>query len=203
MAITTGPEISLNDIHLEVGSDANIECSFNDEDIRALISAAAGSEMEIIDWYGAENGISYLDEKTVTVGTYSRLSHNQKGVYYGFNLINTLGQTFGSLSPDYEFAPVSGSTIVRLYHRLRGGTQSTGGAGTEQIVFQMISTSAFSNDGWTTMTIGTTDFEREDADWVQGDYVGTYKITTWTWEEEGLANPFGTTVDADIEVQFS
>ena len=48
------------------------------------------------------------------------------------------------------------------------------------------------------MTIGTTDFDKDDA-----TYSSDATVTSWTWDEEGLANPFGATVDVDVEVQFS
>ena len=197
MAITTGPEISLNDIHLEVGSATNTECSFNDEDIRALISAVAGSEMEITDWYGAENGISYLDEQTVTVGykslTGGKTSAAVWGTYYGYNTTTGLG-SFGSIN-DGTFNVKSGASILRLYHRARANDAGLA-EDTEQLVFEI--SGSHSNDGWDTMTIGTTDFDKDDA-----TYSSDATATSWTWDEEGLANPFGTTTDVDVEVQFS
>ena len=193
MAITTGPEISLNDIHLEVGSDANIECSFNDEDIRALISAAAGSEMEIIDWYGAENGASYLDEQTVTVGFLNRgTAKNAVGHYYGYG--NVGGNTFGTIA-DGTFDVKSDATINQLRYRKREGG-ATGEQGNEILYFEIAGT--HSNDGWTTMTIGSDSFDKDDS-----SYFSNSTLTRWQWSEEDLTNPFGETADEDVEVQFS
>lgn len=195
MAITTGPEISLNDIHLEVGSDANIECSFNDEDIRALISAAAGSEMEIIDWYGAENGASYLDEQTVTVGFLNRgTSKNAKGHYYGYGSVQ--GNTFGSIA-DGSFDVKSDATINQLRYRKREGG-ATGEQGPEILYFEIAG--EYSNDGWTTMTIGSNSFGRTD---LICSYFSNSTMTRWQWSAEDLTNPFGETADEDVEVQFS
>lgn len=53
MAVVSSGQVSLNDIHVEAGGTSGTECSFNDSDIRGLISASAASEMEMSDWYGA------------------------------------------------------------------------------------------------------------------------------------------------------
>ena len=46
MGLQTSGQISLNEIHVEAGGTSGTECSFNDTDIRDLISASSGAEME-------------------------------------------------------------------------------------------------------------------------------------------------------------
>lgn len=53
MALQTSGAISLNDIHVEAGGTTGTAVSINDADVRDLISASAGSEMDFTDWYGA------------------------------------------------------------------------------------------------------------------------------------------------------
>ena len=55
MALPSSGELSLNEIHIEAGGSTGTECTINDTDIRALIGAASGSEMEFADWYGASS----------------------------------------------------------------------------------------------------------------------------------------------------
>ena len=58
MALQTSGQISLDDIHVEAGGTTGTEVSFNDTDVRALISASSASEMEMADWYGAANEVT-------------------------------------------------------------------------------------------------------------------------------------------------
>lgn len=58
MALQTSGQISLNEIHVEAGGTTGTEASFNDTDIRGLISASSASEMEMADWYGAANEVT-------------------------------------------------------------------------------------------------------------------------------------------------
>lgn len=53
MALQSSGSISLNDIHVEAGGTTGTAVSINDSDVRALVSATAGSEMSLTDWYGA------------------------------------------------------------------------------------------------------------------------------------------------------
>lgn len=53
MPITTGPQISLNEIHAEVGGTNESTASLNDSDIRALIDKGNEENMQFSEWYGA------------------------------------------------------------------------------------------------------------------------------------------------------
>lgn len=56
MPLQTSGQISLNDIHVEVGGPSISEVSFNDTDVRNLISSTAGTEVGMDDFYGASSG---------------------------------------------------------------------------------------------------------------------------------------------------
>jgi len=59
MAITGSGQVSLNDLHIEVGGSSGTECSFNDVDIRGLIDRGSGAQMAMNEWYGAANAYSF------------------------------------------------------------------------------------------------------------------------------------------------
>ena len=53
MAVVSSGQVSLNDLHVEAGGTSGTECSFNDSDIRDLISKGSGAQMAMNEWYGA------------------------------------------------------------------------------------------------------------------------------------------------------
>ena len=65
MALQSSGQITLDDIHVEAGGTTGTQASINDADIRGLVSATSGSEMQFSDWYGASSSASY-------VGSYTR-----------------------------------------------------------------------------------------------------------------------------------
>lgn len=66
MALQTSGAISLNDIHVEAGGTTGTAVSINDADVRGLISASAGSEMDFTDWYGASAANVEIDNGSLT-----------------------------------------------------------------------------------------------------------------------------------------
>ena len=53
MALQSSGQISLDDIHVEAGGSTGSEATINDSDIRDLIGASSGAELEFADFYGA------------------------------------------------------------------------------------------------------------------------------------------------------
>lgn len=53
MALQTSGQISLNDIHLELGGSSGSQVSMNDSDVRGLIDKSSGAAMSLSEWYGA------------------------------------------------------------------------------------------------------------------------------------------------------
>lgn len=69
MALQSSGQITLDDIHVEAGGSTGSEATINDSDIRGLISASSGAEMEFADFYGASSGPSLVGVVTIKVGT--------------------------------------------------------------------------------------------------------------------------------------
>lgn len=58
MALQASGQISLNDLHVEAGGTSGSECTFNDSDIRGLISKSSGAQMSFNEWYGATSYVA-------------------------------------------------------------------------------------------------------------------------------------------------
>ena len=67
MALQTSGQISLNDIHIEVGGDTGTEVSLNDSDVRGLVNKDAGAQNAMNEYYGAANEVT-LSNATVING---------------------------------------------------------------------------------------------------------------------------------------
>ena len=158
MAVASSGAISLNDFHTEAGGSANSTCTLNDSDIRGLIGKSDGASMNFEEWYGASGTVW---STTMTTGTTS----NKSGTFTGFDRGN-----FGALSDDtVDFS--SGRLCLDLNH------ESTG----NKVVFR-IDTGA-TNAGFTTMTVGSTAYQRTDATFSSNPA----SQAIWEW---GSSNPF-------------
>ena len=67
MALQTSGQISLNDIHVEVGGTTGTEVSLNDSDVRGLVNKDAGAQNAMNEYYGAANEVT-LSNATVING---------------------------------------------------------------------------------------------------------------------------------------
>ena len=77
MALATSGNLTLNDIHQEAGGSSGTACTLNDTDIRGLNEASGrvinntqGTAIEIADFYGATQALSFV-------------INNAQGGYYG------------------------------------------------------------------------------------------------------------------------
>ena len=77
MALPTSGNLTLNQIHIEAGGSSGTACTLNDTDIRGLNEASGrvinntqGTAIEIADFYGAANSLSFV-------------INNAQGGYYG------------------------------------------------------------------------------------------------------------------------
>ena len=70
MALPSSGQITLDQMHVEAGGTTGTQAGLNDADIRDLISASSGSEMEFSDWYGAS---ANLYQATLVSGTQTYL----------------------------------------------------------------------------------------------------------------------------------
>lgn len=129
MALQSSGQITLDDIHVEAGGTTGTQASINDADIRGLIGATSGSEMQFSDWYGASSGAEF-------VGVYTRAETGANGVeeINASDPINLTGAgvqvgdlvviaiaSDASLSADYTWG---GMTLTNL-----AGTGSNGAPG--------------------------------------------------------------------------
>ncbi|MDA8740881.1 hypothetical protein N9M73_07130 [Rhodobacteraceae bacterium] len=74
MALQTSGQISINDIHLEVGGSSASEVAINDSDIRGLIGKSSGGQMAFNEWYGASSSITATLRQGSTSSTSFTLS---------------------------------------------------------------------------------------------------------------------------------
>ena len=55
MPLQSSGQISLDDLHVEVGGTSGTECSMNDSDIRGLIGSSSANQAAMNAFYGASN----------------------------------------------------------------------------------------------------------------------------------------------------
>lgn len=179
MALQTSGMISLGQIHAEAGGSATGACTINDSDIRGLIGKSSGAAMNFAEWYGAS---ALLDTQTVTVGYIapSLYGVETRGYDQFFSV--------GSIS-DGTLNPVGNKAITVLAWLGANATGTTALNG----VYLSVSGSA-SNSGFTTMTVGSTVFNRTSATYTAGTN------TTWAWST--TSNPFGSTGSV-VSVEFA
>ena len=67
MALQTSGQISLNDIHVEVGGNTGTEVSLNDSDVRGLLGKASGAQNAINEYYGASSNVDLDGVATAVV----------------------------------------------------------------------------------------------------------------------------------------
>jgi hypothetical protein len=104
-------------------------------------------------------GSSALDTESITVGTFS------SGGFPDFIVIRGYAEaTMGTISDGF-FAPKGGATITSLYYEVIPN---------EIMVFVLSGT--YTNDGWTTMTVGSTAFARSAA-----SFSASGGSTQWVW----------------------
>lgn len=118
---------------------------------------------------------SSLDIQTVTVGIF----------FDGFGTFTGYATAYGTGGiSDGTFNPKGGASIYGLYH---DNTLA-------QVYFQLVG-SPLTNDGWTTIKIGSTSYSRSAA-----TFSSTGGYTSWVWSSGG--DPF-TAVGTDTTVVFT
>lgn len=65
MALQTSGQISLNDIHLELGATTGTQVSLNDADVRGLIGKASGAQNAMNEYYGAADETEAVNEGNI------------------------------------------------------------------------------------------------------------------------------------------
>lgn len=114
MPLQSSGQISLNDIHLELGGTSGTQVSMNDSDVRGLISRASGAQMAMNEWYGASASTA-LASGTGTTGVYARGYYNPG--FWGYQAptgTGSLSLTNGSFAAAFG----SGCTDVSIYNEI-------------------------------------------------------------------------------------
>jgi len=65
MALQTSGQISLNDIHLELGATSGTQVSLNDADVRGLIGKSSGAQNAMNEYYGAADETEAVNEGNI------------------------------------------------------------------------------------------------------------------------------------------
>lgn len=109
MALPSSGQISLNQMHVEVGGASGTQASLNDADIRGLISKSSGVQMAFNEWYGAS---SFDNLAVISIGTYQHLQNPgakfpSYTYYNGWNASSgglTVGGANWGSSSNYDYA---------------------------------------------------------------------------------------------------
>jgi hypothetical protein len=195
MALQSSGQISLNDLHVEVGGTSGTECSMNDSDIRGLIGLSSANQAAMNAFYGASNAqivdfnypgtyysssSAYPDWVTTstytTYYTYAKVVTNDQKTLLGSppaNFDNTALSTNGGSGTSY-FHPPQGTLSSNSFNGNTGQkivgvvyTNHPGGASFRFFVLGGYNTGG--NTGFNTITISA-----------YGQGLTSSTVKTWT-----------------------
>ena len=119
MTLPASGSISLNQMHIEVGSSSGTQVSINDSDIRGLIGKSSGATMSFSEWYGAS---------AFTADTVIDVTPDISGMKYAvpdFRTFPLLLSSQNSVVHNNDIAYSSGTT--HYVHSCGGSTLVTSG----------------------------------------------------------------------------
>ena len=119
MPLVTSGQISLNDMHVEVGGTSATYCTLNDSDIRGLIGKSSGAQSQFSEFHGASS-VQYIVFAPVS-GTYTTFDSGDYR-YYQFTSANT--------APNITNLGTAGNNREKLYFKIWGAGGGGGGGGT-------------------------------------------------------------------------
>tara|TARA_Y200000002_G_C22602887_1_gene630306 strand:+ start:389 stop:994 length:606 start_codon:yes stop_codon:yes gene_type:complete len=170
--IPTSGNITLNQMHTEVGGTSGTACTLNDSDIRGLIGKSSGASMLFNEWYGAaaqfqvnfnpgfwtiQLGPGASQVRASGVSTFN-------GVQYG---------SFTSATSQSSF--FGGNALQRIHNR----HQNLAGGGTFYISVAGV-VSNTNNDAFATANVNGTSLSRSSASYSFSGSGGS-ALTTWAW----------------------
>ena len=120
MALPSSGSISLNQMHIEVGSSSGTQVSINDSDIRGLINKSSGATMSFSEWYGAS---------AFTADTVIDITPDISGMKYAVPDFRTYSLTLSSansIAHNNDITYTSGTT--HYVHSAGGSTIVTAGS---------------------------------------------------------------------------
>jgi hypothetical protein len=138
MPLPSSGQITLDQMHVEVGGTSGTQASINDSDIRSMIGASSGqANLSFSDFYGASSGVTINITISSNTNNYN-LWDNKGGTYSAgnttVNLTINSGVTLGSTSQGgYAFTTglgwVTGDVINITNNGTIKGKGGNGGAG--------------------------------------------------------------------------
>lgn len=205
MPLQSSGQISLNDIHLELGATSGTEVSLNDSDVRGLINKPSGTQMSVSEWYGASNvqtfqfvsagGSPSSQYYTSYNGTTSSPTANF-GAPYTTDLCIVGVNGFMYSTGGVAYAPPQGSMSNRTFitGQLFTGFYYSSNPGGQSVTFGSVNNPAStssSNSGWTTITFSA-----------YGTAYPMGTATTKTWSTTLSRTNFQYTYDTNADVNF-
>ena len=182
MAVTSSAPIDIGDLVTEFGGSTPHSLTEYyrggslGPNTTANNSVPTSGAISLTDFLGA-TATSGTDDRTITIGS---------GSFGGFinghgftSVANSAGFAFGSISSNTIGFSGFNVTIEAVYHIFN------------QLVFKASTNPG--NSGWTSMTVGSTTFNRTDATYTSGS------IATWQWTS---SNVIGTSVGGTQTVSW-
>lgn len=93
MALPSSGQISLDQMHVEAGGTTGTLVSINDADVRGLISAASGAEMDFSDFYGASGVDVGIDDGALADFQVAPATSSCSITFHTDGTISTTGNT--------------------------------------------------------------------------------------------------------------
>jgi hypothetical protein len=137
---------------------------------------------------------------TTTLSQNSSVTTTWAGYAFLTNLYTYLSESdISPQTPNFDISTYTGSTPwLYQFNHYKSEQNNTGLTPVDQVQLWVNhgQDESVSNDGWTSVTVGSTTLNRVDATY--SDYP---QLTVWTWTSVG--NPFGTTVGGSVDVKFT
>ena len=142
------------------------------------------------DYANYTTNYSYNSSTTTTWAGYAFLT----------NLYTHLSESsISPQPPNFDISTYTGSTPwLYQFNHYKSEPNGSGTTPVDQVQLWVNhgQNESVSNDGWTSVTVGSTTLNRVDA-----TYSDNPQLTVWTWTSVG--NPFGTTVGGSVDVKFT
>ena len=168
MALQSSGQISLDDIHQELGATSGTQVALNDSDVRGLINKTSGSQMSMSEWYGASNAQTFQFASAAHPSTPSKYYTSYDGTtssptanFYGgyaSDLVVAGVNGFMYATGGIGFAPPQGSMSSRTFitGQLFTGVYHASNPGGSSVIIGSLNNPAStssSSSGWSTITL--------------------------------------------------
>lgn len=145
MALPSSGQISLDQMHVEAGGTTGTLVSINDADVRGLISAASGAEMDFSDFYGASGIDVGIDDGSLGDFRLAPTVSSCSITFHTDGTISTTGNTT-TYSDTHWYSPTT--TNIGNDYRIKVASSNNAVTGPTLNVYHVIN----SNRTWTLST---------------------------------------------------